>query len=148
MSSKAAMPKSLKQKMAASVAGTGQSLVPSTPTPPPPEEDLVPSIDMLLEDTDERATLRQLIGVQVQLNSDKKSLEKRLDPINERIKTILSNNGIEKTVCDGASITYFAGSRSTINRLKLIAFGIDEVIIEKCTDTTVTHTLKITPARL
>jgi hypothetical protein len=154
MSSKAAIPKSLKQKMAASVSGAGQSLVPdipgvtSSPTPPPAEVDLIPSIDQLIGDAEDLTTLRDLVNLQVKVNAQKKELEKKLEPINDRIKAIVSEYGIEKAVCDGANITLSQGSRSTINKLKLVAYGVDEEIITACTDVTTTQTLKITPAKL
>lgn len=147
------MPKELKQKMAASVSGTGHSMVPQDhPQPtrkyvPDTEVDEVPSIAALIGDDVDRETMRMLVSTQITLKSQLTEIENKLEPIRARIKKMLTSYGIDKVECDGAKLTVYSTERKTVNAMKLIGAGVDEVIIQNCTDITVSSTLKITPPK-
>ena len=138
------IPASLKQKMAQSVVGTGPSLVPVPKPVEVAEEPVAPPITELIAEKEDVDTLQSLVKTQMALNSDKKAIESRLDPINDRIKALLGQYGIYKATCDGASISYSASTRSSINATKLLAAGVEQEIIDSCTDKKSTRTLLIT----
>jgi hypothetical protein len=140
------IPASLKQKMAASVVGSRASLIPQPYTPKPtpkPAEEVVPSVETIIEDAEELATLRELVARQLPLNAQIKALESSLKPINDRIKGILGECKI-KAVCDGATINQFPVTRSTVDPLLLLAAGVDEETIQSCTKTSTSYTLLVT----
>lgn len=144
------IPDALKQKMAQSVAGTGHSMVPPAldgGQRAQPKEEVVYSIDDLIDDSEDITTLRQLINRHIILNDTKKTADKALEPITTRIKKIIGQYGIDKAVCDGATLTYVQGSRYTIDKLKLLANGVTEDIIVASTDVSITHTLTIRGAK-
>lgn len=143
--------KSLRQKMAQSVAGSAPSMVPgprNTEVPPAPEEkETIPSIQDLIGDEDDRMTLEQLIAQRVAIDAQIKPLEKSKDLLTNRIKTQLSSYGITQMLCDGARVSYTTTERKTINQNKLIGAGVDIEIIVACTDVSKSSMLKITPAK-
>jgi hypothetical protein len=145
--------KSLKQKMAASVVGSAPNLVPvprvpqgDVPAAPEPVA-IVPPIDELMEDGEDKDTLRKLIEVHIALNSQIKPLEKQLDIIKDRIKNALSCYSITNMSCDGAKVSYTVTERRTLNHMKLIAAGVDTEVLVACTDITKSGMLRITPAK-
>ena len=147
------LPPSLQQKVAQSVTGTAPSLTTFSPSITPwkstrhMEEDKAPPIDDLIGDSQEKDTLRQLIAMQVTINTQKKALEKQLEPVNTRIKALLGSYGVEKMVCDGATVSYFPVERKTIDAMKLLAAGISQDTIDLCTDVSKTRTLVIREAK-
>lgn len=147
---KSQIPQELKRKMAQSVVGSGPSMVPKprTPVPLPPPmatvpEEVVPTVDDLIADQEELSTLRQLVSRQLEYNAQKKHLEKALEPINDRIKAIVSQYGIDNAVCDGATINYRQGERKTLNPMRLVANGVAQEVIDQSYDVSITHTLTI-----
>ena len=145
------MPDSLRQKMAASVAGTSPSLVPqfdvskvTFTVDKKVEEEVVPSIDDLIADDVDRTMLRDLIANHVQLNRQKKQLEKSVETLGARIKSVVTDYGVDKMMCDGAKVSLTRGERRTINSMKLVASGVPQDLIEACTDISRFQTLTIT----
>jgi hypothetical protein len=138
------LPKELKQKMAQSVVGTGPSLIPQphTPKPKPDDGEPIPSVDDFVEG-EERAVLHSLVQLRVTLAAQEKALKARLDQANDRIKAIISEHGVEKSVCDGCRINYFRSERRALNQMKLLAAGVDQDTIDYCTDITEVWTLKV-----
>lgn len=143
----------LRQKMAASVVGSAPSLVPAprvkqgeVPALPEPEA-IIPPIDELIPDGEDKQALRLLIGMSIDLNLKIKPLEKQQDAIKDRIKVALSSYGITSMSCDGAKVSYTVTERRNLNHMKLIAAGVDTEVIVACTDITKSSMLKITPAR-
>lgn len=144
--------KDLKQKMAQSMVGTAPSLVPAPyvkqgKAPHAELTEVLPAIDDLIAEEDDRDTLKQLIAMQVQLNLQIKPLEKQKDLVTDRIKAALSSYGITSMVCEGAKVSFTATERKTINPMKLIAAGVEAETIVMCTDITTSSMLKITPAK-
>ena len=145
------VPASLKQKMAKSVAGSAPSLLPGKPREIVEDflpEDVVPPIDQLIADKDDVETLRGLIRAHLEINQEKKALEKKVDNLSTRIKSIIGQYGIEKAVCDGANISYYPVPRRTINGTKLLGAGVPEETITLCTDVSTSYTLKITAEKI
>ncbi len=143
----------LRQKMAASVVGSAPSLIPAprvkqgeVPALPEPEP-IIPPIDELIPDGEDKQALRLLIGMSIDLNLKIKPLEKQQDAIKDRIKVALSSYGITSMSCDGAEVSYTVTERRNLNHMKLIAAGVDTEVIVACTDITKSSMLKITPAR-
>src|ERR1700722_15818842 len=145
--------KDLKQQMAQSVAGSAPSMIPAARNnlvPPPPEsKEVIPSIQELIGDEDDRNTLEQLIAQRIDIDSQIKPLEKSKELLTDRIKTQLSSYGITQMLCDGAKVSYsVTEGRKTINRNKLIGAGVDTDIIDACTDVSAAGSmLRITPAK-
>lgn len=143
---------SLKQKMAQSVAGAAPSMVPTprakqeVPVAPEPKE-IIPAIEELIGDEDDRETLKLLIQQKIDIDYQLKPLEKQKDNVTDRIKTHLSNYGITSMVCDGAKVSYTVQERKTLNHTKLVAAGVDIETIVACTDISKSSTLRITPSR-
>lgn len=135
------LPASLSQKIAQSQLGTGPSLVPQAKQKEP--EEVIPTIDELIDEQEDKDTLRSLLNAYRVPHAEIKRLEKVVEPLKGRIKVLISQYGIAKAKCDDDTITYYPSSRSTINRNKLLAAGVDEIIIDECTDTTESYTLKI-----
>lgn len=147
---KAVKSDSLREKMAKSVAGSAPSVIPAgiggVPLPPPwPEKEKAADITELIGDADERETLAMLIDLHTEVNARKKALEDQLEPIKNRIKTMLGSYGITSMTSHGASVNYFRTERKTINGTKLLMAGVAIGIVEECTDVSFSATLKITP---
>jgi hypothetical protein len=147
------MSKSLKQKMAKSVAGTGPSLVPAElqpgyiPPAPPKESEEIPTIYQLFTDSEDIDTIRELVSRRVHVSQQVKQLEAVLEPINNRIKMFLGSHGIANMDVDGAKLAYFPTQRKTINAMKLLGAGVEQEIIDQCTDVSTSSTLKVTPPK-
>ena len=137
----AKLPQALAQKIAQSQLGTGPSLVPQAPVK---EEEVVPSVEELIGEAEDLETLKSLVASIVLPKAEVKRLEKVIDAVTPRIKTLLSQYGIAKAKCGESMLTYFPTTRSTINRTKLLAAGVDEAIINDCTDVSQSFTLKLT----
>jgi hypothetical protein len=137
----AKLPAALAQKIAQSQLGSGPSLVPQAPVKEP--EEVIPTVEELIGEAEDLETLRSLVAALVVPQAEVKRLEKVIDTIKPRIKVIVSQYGIAKALCGESTLSYFATSRSTINRTKLLAAGVDESIIEDCTDKTESFSLKV-----
>lgn len=144
--------KDLRMKMAQSVAGSAPSMVPTprakqeVPAAPEPKE-IIPNIDDLIGEEDDRDTLKLLINQRLDIDSQLRPLEKQKENVTDRIKTHLSNYGITSMLCDGAKISYTVQERKTLNHTKLVAAGVDIETIVACTDISKSSTLRITPGK-
>lgn len=139
---------SLKQKMAASVSSSAPSLIPiarkqEVPAAPEPKE-AIPSVDGLIGDEEDRDTLKLLVQQKIDIDAQLEPLKRQKGSITDRIKTTLSNYGITSALCNGDKISYFSTEKYTINRMKLIGAGVEENIIDRCTDVTKGSQLRIT----
>lgn len=143
---KNALPPTLKQKMAQSVSGAKPSLVPVQPEPKSgvesQNETFLPASD-LIADAEEVDTLAALMKRHAELKESIKLMESSLDPITDRIKAILGTYGIDRVQCGQYKASYFETTRSSLNRTKLIAHGVDEEVIDQCTDLSYSKSLRI-----
>jgi hypothetical protein len=142
--------KGLRAKMAASVSGTGVSMVPAAAKKAPlptPTDDTVPDVKDMIGEQEDLQTLDTLIKARLEVDGQYKMLEKARDSYTDRIKTILATYGINKATCRGALISYTQTERKTINRLKLEGLGVDPAIIDTATDISISAMLKITPPK-
>jgi hypothetical protein len=150
------LPAALQQKIAQSQLGTGPSLVPQSPVPKIPEyleywrqsypkEDVevIHPISELIADPEELETLVNLIQAVVPHSKEIKRLEKIVDPMRDRIKAIIRQYGIEKSTCGEIQVDCYRTVRTSINKVKLLAAGVEQSVIDACTDSTPSYTLKI-----
>jgi hypothetical protein len=139
--------KSLRDKIA---AATGISAVNMNPTPATVKvepEPKAPDVSSLIADPEECEALCQLIYLHAHLTNQLKPLEKDRDAITARIKNMIATYGIEAATYQGIALSYYQNTRSSINKMKLLEAGVGIQVINECTDTTVSHSLKITPAK-
>lgn len=146
-------PLTLKQKMAKSVSGTSPSLLPPGIGDRPAldrdlekilgEDAVVPSVDELIADGEDRQAIHHLVATHVKYNGEKKKLVKVIEVTTSRIKAIVAQYGFHKAVCDGASISYTPTKRTSINEMRLLAEGVSQETIDACKETTTSYMLKI-----
>lgn len=138
------LPKGLQQKIAQSQSGTGPSLVPPArdPTPREPQE-VIPTVEELIGEAEDLETLKSLVASLVIPQTEVRRLEKVIDLIKPRIKVIVSQYGIAKAQCGDSVLTYYPMTRSSISKIKLLAAGVDESIIDDCTEVTQSFALKV-----
>lgn len=142
------MPASLRQKIAQSQVGSSPTLVPpgigGTPLPAPQRtKETAPQLDEVMENGDDKDTLRALVARYVIVNATKKESTKIVNGLGVRIKAILTDYGINQFKWDQSTVNYFRTERRSINKGKLLAAGVSIETIEACTDTTASGTLKI-----
>ena len=137
------LPASLSQKIAQSQLGTGPSLVPQAHAKQQEPEEVIPTIDELIDEQEDKDTLRSLLNAYRVPHAEIKRLEKVVEPLKGRIKVLISQYGIAKAKCDDDTIIYYPTTRSTVNAKKLLAAGVEQAVIDICTDVTESYTLKI-----
>jgi hypothetical protein len=140
------LPAALQQKIAQSQLGTGPSLVPQSPVPkiiPKEDVEVIHPISELIADPEELETLVNLIQAVVPHSKEIKRLEKIVEPMRDRIKAIIRQYGIEKSTCGEIQVDCYRTVRTSINKVKLLAAGVEQSVIDACTDSTPSYTLKI-----
>lgn len=143
---------SLRQKMAQSVSGHAPSMIPGPRVvqgvvPTTDIKEVVPGVEELIADEEDRNTLAALVQSKIAIDSQLKPLEKQKEMVTDRIKAALSSYGITTMMCAGAKVSYTTTERKTINATKLVASGVDMEVIVACTDVTKSGMLKITPGK-
>lgn len=147
------IPDSLRQKMAQAVTGAAPSVVPPGIVNPPVPKDRKEAepkanINDLLSPGEDRDTLRLLVLQQATLNSTVKEIKTQLDPIEKRIKSLLSDYGLAGNMdCEGIGVNYFPNNRSSVDAALLLAHGVSLEVIRQCTKTSNSMTLVITPPK-
>ena len=106
-------------------------------------EEVIPTIDELIDEQEDKDTLRSLLNAYRVPHAEIKRLEKVVEPLKGRIKVLISQYGIAKAKCDDDTIIYYPTTRSTVNAKKLLAAGVEQAVIDICTDVTESYTLKI-----
>jgi len=124
---------------------TAPSMVPdfSPPPPPPKEEEIIPDIRELVDNAADRLRLMQLVEQQAAWGAQEKEAKKQRKPLTESIKKIIGKYGIGRAMCGELLINYYNAPRATLSRELLLSAGIPPKVLDACTITKDTYTLRI-----
>lgn len=120
------------------------SMVPDfTPPPPPKEEEIIPDVRELINSAKDRLKLAQLVEQSSAWGVQEKEAKKMRAPLTAAIKKILGEYEVGRAMCDGKLINYYNAPRSTLSRELLLSHGISPQVLEACTVTKDSYTLRI-----
>jgi hypothetical protein len=136
--------KELKAKMQAATSDAAPSMVPDFNAPPPyKEKEAPPDIKDVIPVSADRLKILKLIREYAELNETKREVEAQLKPLSNRIKSLMGAYHVGSMVCDDRTISYYAVPRSKLNKEMLLGAGVSPEIIQRCTQTSVSYTLRV-----
>lgn len=142
MNAKSSLDARLKQSV-----GTGHtaSMVPDyKPTPPPvKEEEYLPDIREVVEGKTDQLALIRAIDEMAAWKKQEKEAKTATKPLIALIKNLLGKHGVAKCACDGHIVNYYNAPRSSLSRELLLGHGISPQILEACTVTKDSFTLRV-----
>jgi hypothetical protein len=119
-------------------------MVPDFNVPPPKEEEVVPDINELVDNKADQLAIRRLVLSHVDLGKEIKELADQRDKITGQLKVLLSQYKVQKAVSAGCRISYYGVPRSTLDKGLLLNHGVSPKVIEECTVTKISATLRVT----
>jgi len=121
------------------------SIVPTAPPPPPPkEEEVVPELRELIDDPKAQRAMIQMTEEYLAWGAQEKDAKEHKDALSAKIKMIVGDYGISKVMVGVNKVNYFNQQRKTIKAELLLQHGVGPQVIEACTKTTDSYTLRIT----
>jgi hypothetical protein len=111
----------------------------------PKVEPILPDASELITDSHELDTLRSLVALHVTYSAEERRAKHEKKPVVESLKSICNDYGLSKITCDRNKVSYYPLSKSSINRQLLLDAGVSSEIIDRCTITTASFGVRVTP---
>jgi hypothetical protein len=138
--------KTLEERLKGVAAAGAPSMIPvSDPPPPPPKvEEVIPQLSDLIQDRKKRLEMARLVSAHGELGEQVSTLNKQRDKLTAAIKKLAGENSIAKCISGDWQVNYFASTRESIKKDKLLALGVSPGVILAATAITHPLTLKVT----
>lgn len=143
MTKKTSLDERLKAAVSKQAAADMNPRLTWTPPPPPKEDVVVPDVRDFISDNKTRLKLLRLVEESNAWGIQEKAARKAREPITQQIKEIMGEYEIGKAMCGSLMLTYFTSPRRSLSREKLLEHGISPQILDACTITKDTYTLRI-----
>ena len=136
------MPKpTLDDRMKAVSKGAAPSMVPNTPLPPPPPEE-VPDMALLVPST-QRLAVAKMIARHAELGELMGAMKKERDRLTDAIKPLMGKLQLGRAAWGDYRLSYFSTPRSSFDSNKLLDYGVQPSVIAACTTVKDSYTLRI-----
>lgn len=135
---------SLNDRIKSQVKGSAPSMVPKYNPPPPKEEEIIPDIRELVDNTADLNSLTRLITESAEWAAQEKEAKRIREPITKRIKYLLGRYGVGRCVSNGLMVNYYNAPRATLSREALLSYGVSSKTLDACTVIKDSFTLRIT----
>jgi|SRR5579863_7146874 len=138
-------PLTLEEKLRKSVAAAAPSLGPVQFAKPDEPEEYVPDLREVECSTGDRLRIMRLVADSAALQQQESEIKKQRAGITEMLKTLVAELPQHKFMVDGNRVNYYPTTRKTLNRTKLMAEGVSIQVLNRCTDESVSFSLRIVP---
>lgn len=106
--------------------------------------EVLPDVTELIP-ASEMSTLVELVQMHLEYGRAESVAKKAKKPVTLALKTLCSDYGVTKALCQGVRITYYPMTRETISMELLLEAGVSLATIKACTIKTDSYAVRISP---